>query len=377
MATRVNARRLDIKAKDGLASLVQFSNMRSEIKESGNCKKVVRSKFYWIRLFGFFLFLIVATLAYPIFEVVDGMYLKADGTSADDKTSATVISDLESRLRKHVYTLADTIGERHFRKPEELAKARDYIENVVRTTGLTPQRQEHIVYDKPYQNISAEIHGRDKADEIIILGAHYDSANTSPGANDDGTGVAAGLELVRLLNLSPHKRTIRFVTFPTHEHLFSEDTAGSFIYASECKRLGENVVAMIALETIGYYSDVKGSQHYPCGLGAIYPDQANFIAFVSNLQNKSLVKDVLGNFRHNTKFPALGIAIPEIVPGVGWSDHRFFWACDFPAMMVTDTALFRDPFYHTSGDKADTVNYIRLAQVVDGLAGCVKDIADR
>jgi|AGTN01.1.fsa_nt_gi Peptidase family M28. len=139
----------------------------------------------------------------------------------------------------------------------------------------------------------------------------------------------------------------------------------------------EKIVAMMAMDTIGYYSDIKGSQHYPFGLGTVYPDQANFIAFVSNLQNKALVRDVLGNFRRNTTFPALGLAIPEIVPGVGWSDHRFFWACDFPALLVTDTALFRDPFYHTSGDKADTVDYVRLAQVVDGLAGCVRDIADR
>lgn len=352
--------------------------MSSEVNNgSENTEKGARPKFYWLRLFGFFAVLLVVALAYPILDVVDGMNLKTDATPAESKSSATVVSDLESRLKQHVYMLAETIGERNFRKPESLARARDYIEGVVRKMGLAPLRQEHFVLEKPYHNIAVEIRGGDKADEIIILGAHYDSINTSPGGNDDGSGVAAGLELIRLLNETPRKRTIRFVTFPTHEQLMGEDTAGSFIYASQCKRLGEKIVAMIAMDTIGYYSDIKGSQHYPCGLGAFYPDQANYIAFVSNLQNKSLVKDVLGNFRRNTKFPALGLSIPEIVPGVGWSDHRFFWACDFPALMVTDTALFRDPFYHTSGDKADTVDYVRLAQVVDGLAGCVRDIADR
>jgi Zn-dependent M28 family amino/carboxypeptidase len=169
---------------------------------------------------------------------------------------------------------------------------------------------------------------------------------------------------------------LRFLEFVNEEPPFflSEDM-DSLVYAKRCKQRQEKVVAMFSLETMGYYSDEIGSQKYPPPLGLIYPLQGNFIGFIGNIGSGSLVRDAIASFRRHTQFPSEGAALPSQIPGVGWSDHWSFWQQGYQAVMVTDTAPFRYPYYHTTGDTPDKVDYERLARVVVGLERVVADLS--
>ena len=202
--------------------------------------------------------------------------------------------------------------------------------------------------------------------------------STRPAANDNGTGVAALLVLARRLKGSSLKRTVRFVAFANEEppH-FQTDAMGSLVYARACKTAGDNVVAMLSLETMGYFSDDAGSQAYPFPLSVFYPDVGNFIGFVGDLSSRALVHEVIGLFRRGVDFPSEGAALPASIPGVGWSDHWSFWQVGFPAVMITDTAPFRYPHYHTPEDTPDKVDFARLAHVVVGLDGVIVKLANK
>jgi len=150
---------------------------------------------------------------------------------------------------------------------------------------------------------------------------------------------------------------------------------GSVRYARRSRERGENIVAMLSLETIGYYSDTPGSQHYPFPLSLFYPSTGNFLAFVSNLKSRSLLHDAIATFRRHARFPSDGVAAPAAIPGVDWSDHGSFWAAGYPALMVNDTAPYRYPHYHRESDTPDKVDYERLARVVTGLAVVVRTLA--
>jgi hypothetical protein len=132
---------------------------------------------------------------------------------------------------------------------------------------------------------------------------------------------------------------------------------------------------MLSLETLGYYSDREGSQRYPFPFGLLYPSRADFVGFVSNIGSRSLLRRCVGSFRRTTAFPSEGLAAPAWIPGVSWSDHSSFWEQGYPAIMVTDTALYRYPAYHTAADTPDRVDFDRLARVVAGLARVVVDLA--
>ena len=156
---------------------------------------------------------------------------------------------------------------------------------------------------------------------------------------------------------------------------FKSGEMGSRKYARRAKERGENVVAMFSLETIGYYSDRPGSQHYPPPIGLFYPDTGNFIGFVSNLGSRSLLHEVIASFRRHAQFPSEGLAAPAFIPGVDWSDHWSFWDEGYPALMVTDTAPYRYPYYHLAADTPDKVDFDRLARVVSGLRATLPDLA--
>jgi hypothetical protein len=225
-------------------------------------------------------------------------------------------------------------------------------------------------------NLEIEFSGGPRRDEIVIVGGHYDAVLGSPGANDNATGTAAVLELARLLAGQQLARTVRFVAFVNEEApFFQTDAMGSWVYARRSRTRGEQVVAMLAIETIGFYSDVAGSQHYPCRLACSILT-GNFIGFVGNIASRALVHRSLAAFRQHTPFPSEGVAAPGWMSGIGWSDHWAFWQEGYPGVMVTDTALFRYAPYHTREDTPDQINYERMARVVAGLARVVTTLAD-
>ncbi|MBW2466258.1 MAG: M20/M25/M40 family metallo-hydrolase [Deltaproteobacteria bacterium] len=285
--------------------------------------------------------------------------------------------EISSNLRKHVYTLADAIGERNIWKPAKLNSAAEYIEENWQAQKYTVRRQEYDARGVPVFNLEIEIPGVSKTDEIIVIGAHYDSVHGCPGANDNGSGVAALLEISRLLASQKHSRTIRLVAFTNEEPpFFLRRDMGSKVYASRARKRNDNIVAMLSLETMGYYSEKPCSQKYPFPFSFFYPHTANFIGFVGNLRSRQLVKQSLAAFRRHTKFPSEGTSAPGWITGIGWSDHWSFWSQGYRAIMVTDTALFRYDYYHTSQDTPEKVDYDRLARVTKGLSQVVIELAN-
>jgi Zn-dependent M28 family amino/carboxypeptidase len=277
-------------------------------------------------------------------------------------------SETAANLKKHVAYLAGTIGERNVIAYQALESTRQYIEDFLRNAGFKVDSQEYVVQMRKVKNLIVEIPGAARANEIVVIGAHYDTVYDCPGADDNTSGVAALLELARFLKSSNPARTIRFVAFVNEEPpLFQTAEMGSWVYAKEARRRNENIVAAISLETIGMYSDAAGSQQYPAGFGLLYPSKGNFISFIGNVSSRQLVREAIATFRETTKFPSEGAAVPAAIPGVGWSDHWSFWQEGYPAIMVTDTAPFRNPHYHLPSDKPETLDYEKMARVVRGL----------
>ena len=281
---------------------------------------------------------------------------------------------LADNARRHVIAIASR--EHNVFKPAELEAAAQYIEKTLAGLGYVVATQRYPSGPLEVRNIEVEIQGGARASEIVIVGAHYDSVLGAPGANDNGSGVAAVIELARLFRGSRPARTLRFVTFVNEEPPFDRtDAMGSRVYARRSRERGENVVAMFSLETIGYYSDSPGSQRFPFPLGFFYPSTGNFIAFVSNLSSRALLHEAVASFRRHAGFPSQGVAAPAFIPGVDWSDHWSFWQEGWPALMVTDTAPYRYPHYHSGEDTPDKVDYERLARVMTGLHGMLRDLA--
>jgi Zn-dependent M28 family amino/carboxypeptidase len=284
---------------------------------------------------------------------------------------------LERELRTYVQQLAGQIGERNLFRYKQLVAAATYVRTTLTSAGYDVRLQTYDVAGQASENIEAELLGTDKPDDIVLIGAHYDSVQGSPGANDNASGVAAMLALARALVRTKSACTLRFVAFTNEEPPFFQSRhMGSRLYAQRSRARNENISLMLSLETIGYYSDEPGSQHYPFPFNFFYPSTANFIAFVGNMEHAPWVKRLLTSFRRQTQFPSEGSALWEWIPGVAWSDHWSFWKEGYPAVMVTDTAHNRYSHYHTATDTPDNVDFSRMARVVSGLQRVIVEVAN-
>jgi hypothetical protein len=284
---------------------------------------------------------------------------------------------LQAELRREVRRLSADTGERNLRNYPALLEAADYLEGQFEEAGYRPQRQEYTVRGLACYNLEAQIDGSRRPEEIVLVAAHYDSAPGTPGANDNASGVAALLALARRLAGSHPQRSLRWVAFTNEEppHFQTPDM-GSWVYARRCRQRGEKLVCVLSLETIGYFDARPGSQQYPAPFGAFYPSQGNFIGVVGNVGSRQLVRDVVAAFRKHGQFPSEGGAIPGDVPGAGWSDHWSFWQEGYSAAMITDTAPFRYPYYHTPQDTEEKLNYAHMARIVTGLQGVIEEFAN-
>jgi hypothetical protein len=291
---------------------------------------------------------------------------------ADAKLTA-----LADELRGDIAGLAVDIGPRNVLDyPEKLSQAADRIEAQFKAAGYTVSRQEYEVGKHKCSNLEVEIPGAGHPDEIVVIGAHYDTAHVSPGANDNTSGVAATLALARKFSKTKPDRTLRFVAFVNEEPpYFQTERMGSWVYAKRCRERKEKIVAMLSLETIGYFSDEPNTQNYPPPFSFLYPSTGNFIGFIGNTSSRGLVHKAITTFRKNEQFPSEGAAVPASIRGVGFSDHWSFWQEGYPAVMVTDTAICRYPYYHTSQDTVDKIDFDRMARVVRGLESVVADLA--
>lgn len=284
---------------------------------------------------------------------------------------------LAKALEAHVYHLSEEIGDRSLFNYRALQKAEEYITEQFRSFGYDIEFQEYTISDKPTKNIIALKEGAKNPEEIIIIGAHYDTC-FNPGADDNASAVAALLELARLLHDKETNRSIKFIAFVNEEPpFFHTENMGSRIYVKGAKERGEDIKGALILEMIGYYSNEAHSQRYPPLFGLFYPNKGNFIGVVGNFASQWLVKRVASFFKANSQFPVESIVAPSIVSGVDFSDNWSFWKEGYPAVMITDTAFYRYPHYHSDSDTYEKLDYVSMQEVVKGLSGVLFDLANQ
>ena len=286
--------------------------------------------------------------------------------------------ELAVRLQRHVEAIASRPHNvAHYEALEEAAR---HIESALEGYGYRVDQQVYTADGKAVRNSSVTIEpeGSPPSPETIVVGAHYDSAGTAPGANDNGTGAAAVIELSRLLADLKGKsaKRIHLVLFVNEERPYSKTPdMGSLRFAKMLSEKRERVVAMYSLETIGFYSDEPGTQRYPKPFNWVFADRGDFVAFVGTLESRKLVHDTMRSFRSHTSFPTIGGVAPGFIPDIDWSDHWAFAQQGFQAIMVTDTAPFRYPHYHKPTDTPDKIDAEKLARVVKGMERVARDAA--
>ena len=290
----------------------------------------------------------------------------------------------QDRLESHVVALcADGPGARHRGRLDAYARAEAYLVGQLEAIGLADVEREYVPgYEDLAPNLIVEAPGATLPDEIVIIGAHYDSVEESPGADDNTSGVAVVIELARahaeaIAAGEPFDRTVRYILFTNEESpYFMRGDMGSQVHAKRARAAGENITAMIAVEMVGYYSDEPGSQTYPMGLGEGLPDTGDFLAIVTRLgKDGGLEQDIAHGFRNASDLPVVAAAVPDFIRDIRRSDHGPFWAEGFTAAMVTDTSEFRNELYHTPDDTPDTLDYERMAAALAGMAGAVRELA--
>ncbi len=271
--------------------------------------------------------------------------------------------------------LAGDIGERNVFRPHALQAAEDYIRETWRSQGHAVLEQRYETHGVSCANLEVILPGTLGPERILLVGAHYDSVRGSPGANDNGSGVAALLELGRLFQGAGLRHTLRLVAFVNEEPpFFLTAHQGSMRYARRARRRGEDIRLMLSLETMGYYCDAPGCQRYPPLFRFFYPDRGDFIAFVANWHSRKVMRRLARCFRAASDFPLEHVTSTALVPGVGASDHFSFWLRRYRALMVTDTAYYRYAHYHRASDTPERLDYERLAAVTLGLQGALLEL---
>lgn len=275
------------------------------------------------------------------------------------------------RLEQHVRMLAEELGPRDAGHPENLDRTATYIRERLEPFAETVKEQPYAADGLSVRNVSALL-GPDTKERIVV-GAHYDVAGPYPGADDNASGVAGVLELARILEGEDLAMQLELVSWPLEEPpYFYTRKMGSFVHARSLRDRGIRVRAMLALEMIGYFSDEPGSQRYPLFLlRPFYPSTGDYIAVVGKLFQRDLVRTIHEAMKVASPLPVESINAPRLLPGVALSDHINYWWAGFPAAMITDTAMYRNPNYHTPRDLPGTLDYERMAQVVDGVKGAI------
>lgn len=292
--------------------------------------------------------------------------------------AATANAALEQALRADVTHLATTIGERNVENaPAALEQTAQWLTTRLVSFGYEVLVEPYPVGERTVKNLVVEKRGERLPTELVVVGAHYDTAPGTPGADDNGSGVAVALALAERLATKHPARTVRFVFFTNEEPpFFNTRGMGSEVNARAARARGDDVKAMLSLETMGFFRDEPNTQHYPWPLSTMYPSTGNFIAFVGDTESRALVHQVISTFRAHAQVPSEGASIPAAIEGADWSDHGPYWRQGYRALMVTDTAPFRNPGYHEASDTADQLDYRRLALVTDGLVSVLDALAN-
>jgi Zn-dependent M28 family amino/carboxypeptidase len=291
-------------------------------------------------------------------------------------------------LRRHVVKLSETLYPRSFDHPTHLQAAADYVEAQFRSLGVKVELQRYRVEGQEYVNVIA--HFGPQEGPLTVIGAHYDSHGEAekgtavrithtPGADDNASGVAGLLELARLLQEQPPAVAVDLVAYSLEEPPFyATEAMGSARHARALRESGRPLRLMLALEMIGYFDSTPGSQDYPSPIMKwFYPDRGDFIALIGRLGDALAVRQVKAAMAGASDLPVYSMNAPRLLEGVDFSDHRSYWDEGFPALMVTDTAFFRNDQYHLAGDTADRLDYQRMAKVVQGVFEVIRSQAPK
>jgi hypothetical protein len=278
------------------------------------------------------------------------------------------------RLRRDVNRLCSEFTPRSYRDHDNLARAAEWIEGELRSSGLRVEIQEYELREGVYRNVIGIRESEHSDASAMIIGAHYDAYGDFPGADDNASGVAVLLELVRTLPAKAPLARQYFVAFCTEEPpFFGSNDMGSFHFARELLERRVPVDLMIALDLVGRYSDQPGSQRFPLpGLGLLYPDRGNFVAVVGDLGSGATIRRVKRGMLATGAIAVESFRAPAALAGVRWSDHDSFRRLGQPAVLVTDTAFMRNEDYHTRNDTPDKLDYERMAGLVRALHGVLE-----
>ncbi len=286
-------------------------------------------------------------------------------------------------LEKDVRALASDIGPRNYAHPLALTRAETFMKKSLAAAGYAVEEQPYPVRppggtaDVWMRNFIVKVPGARPDSPVLIIGAHYDTALETPGADDNASGSAALLELARRFRKKRHDAEIRFVAYGTEEPpFFGSKQMGSAFHAHALKAEGRKVVGMLSLEMLGYYDDAANSQKYPPPLSLFYPSRANYIAAVSNLSSHSFLRDFTSAFHPSNGLRVISASLPSWISEIGLSDHKCYWDEGFPAAIITDTSFLRYKHYHMPTDTPDRLDYARLAAVVEGLEIGINALAE-
>lgn len=328
--------------------------------------------------------IIVGTSIFALigFYVIGPVFLTTDHEERQKRLSAMApkspiqdpktLSPLAARLRGHVVFLAQTVGERNVYQPKEQLRARDYVLAQFKSAGYKPTLRPYgakwlpaVKNDTSFYNVEAVLTVTPVGQKgAWVVGAHYDSAAGTPAADDNASGVAVLLEVARLLKARRPERDIRFVGFGTEEPpSFSTKNMGSSHYAHFLKDNGVQVHGMISLEMLGYYNPRPGSQFYPPFMHLFYPSHGDYVSVVGNVNSRNLLFDFARDWKKRSPFPIQQAILPGVFSGLALSDQLNFWDLGYPALMLSDTAFYRNPHYHEHTDTPDTLDYEKMAQV--------------
>jgi len=273
-----------------------------------------------------------------------------------------------ANLEAHVRALSQRFHPRSVAHPANVEAAADYVRNQMRAAGASVREQIYLHEGERHRNLVARF-GPDRG-PLLVIGAHYDSHGDTPGADDNASGVAGLIELARLFVAQPPPRAVELVAYAAEEppH-FRTQGMGSWQHARALQAAGIEIDLMIALEMIGTFRDDPASQRYPVpGLGLLYPSQGDFIAVVGHPTHWRATRALKASMRGAAPLPVHSINAPPALAGVDFSDHWSYWQHGMPALMVTDTAFYRNEQYHRAGDTADRLDYRRMGEVVIGVA---------
>jgi hypothetical protein len=293
--------------------------------------------------------------------------------------------DTSERLQEHLFTLTQKIGERSVRVAENLERTAVYIrtfyENIQIPVHYEPYRYNHLTVN----NVVATLNPSPNPSEHYIIGAHYDSVAGTVGADDNASAIAVQLETARLLSLINRVENmgvmVSFVAFALEEPpVYGTRYMGSRIYAKNAKKRNLRIDGMICLEMVGYSCRTPGCQHYPFPLMFFgYPSEGSFIGIVGNFRSRSFTNNLSKAFKKNQELPVVSLTVPFngwVMPNVRLSDHASFWDQGYKAVMLTDSAFYRNPHYHQVSDTMDTLDISFMAELVESLAGFFSSLRD-